>query len=206
MVHQYKLTYFNGRGRAEPSRLIFAFAGQQFEDHRIEGAEWPALKSKTPFGQLPVLCIDDGKICLSQSKAIARYLGNEFHLVPKDHIAAAKADMYVDGYDDVSKHFQPWFVEKDPAKKKEIWQKLETEQIVPFLKLYEKFLCDSGTGYFVCNTVTWADLYLFECFNSTKEKSPHLFEGHPKIKEFIDKIAKEPKIHAYLEKRPKTDF
>lgn len=35
----YKLTYFNGRGRAELARLIFAAAGVPFEDERI--SDWP---------------------------------------------------------------------------------------------------------------------------------------------------------------------
>ena len=41
---QYKLTYFNIRGRAEVPRLIFAHAGVEYEDHRIKGEEWQALK------------------------------------------------------------------------------------------------------------------------------------------------------------------
>ena len=40
-----KLIYFNGKGRAEPARLILAQAGVDYEDHRIEFADWPALKS-----------------------------------------------------------------------------------------------------------------------------------------------------------------
>ena len=40
----YKLTYFNGRGRGEISRMIFTAAGVKFEDVRIEG-DWPKLKS-----------------------------------------------------------------------------------------------------------------------------------------------------------------
>jgi len=40
----YKLTYFNGRGRAELSRLIFAAAGVQYEDVRIERADWAKMK------------------------------------------------------------------------------------------------------------------------------------------------------------------
>jgi len=206
MVHQYKLIYFNGRGRAEPARLIFAYAGVNYNDHRIEGAEWPALKPKTPFGQLPILDIDNGKVVLSQSKAIARYLGNEFNLAPKDNIQAARGDMLVDGYEDVQKHFVPWFQEKDPAKKKELWKQLETEHIVPFLKLYEKFLTDNGTTYFLTNSITWADLFLFDALHKTKTASPQLFDGHAKLNQFIDKVAKEPKIQAWLEKRPKTDF
>jgi len=204
--HEYKLVYFNGRGRAEPARLIFAYAGHHYTDQRIEGAEWPALKSKAPFGQMPILDIDNGKVILSQSKAIARYLGHQFSLVPKDHIEAAKADMYVDGLDDVQKHFVPWFQEKDPAKKKELWQKLETDHVAPFLKLYEKFLIENGHTYFVSNSITWADLFLFDFIHRFKTSSSHLFDGHQKLKEYVEKIEKEPKIHDWLEKRPKTDF
>jgi len=40
----YRLTYFNGRGRAELIRMIFAQAGVAYEDVRIERAEWPQLK------------------------------------------------------------------------------------------------------------------------------------------------------------------
>lgn len=39
----YKLHYFNGRGRAEISRLILAAAGVNYEDVRIE--DWPNAKA-----------------------------------------------------------------------------------------------------------------------------------------------------------------
>jgi prostaglandin-H2 D-isomerase / glutathione transferase len=41
---QYKSTYFDGRGRAELSRLIFAAAGVQYEDVRIDHEKWPTIK------------------------------------------------------------------------------------------------------------------------------------------------------------------
>ncbi|CAF4294867.1 unnamed protein product, partial [Adineta steineri] len=51
----YKLHYFNFRGRGELARLVFAAAGQTFEDIRYERNEWPSNKSKMPLGQMPVL-------------------------------------------------------------------------------------------------------------------------------------------------------
>ncbi len=45
MVH-YKLIYFNVRGRAELARLILHYAQVPFEDHRVEGAQWPQLKAR----------------------------------------------------------------------------------------------------------------------------------------------------------------
>ena len=43
----YKLTYFNGRGRAEVSRLIFTVAGAEFTDERV--ANWPTGKEGKLF-------------------------------------------------------------------------------------------------------------------------------------------------------------
>ena len=44
-----KLIYFNGKGRAEPARLILAQAKVEYEDHRIEFADWPALKPSKKY-------------------------------------------------------------------------------------------------------------------------------------------------------------
>lgn len=42
----YKLSYFNLRARAEVARLLFAVAGKEYEDYRIDKTnEWPSLKS-----------------------------------------------------------------------------------------------------------------------------------------------------------------
>lgn len=43
----YKVTYFNGRGRAELARLVLAAAGQKFTDERYEFTEWPTKKAGT---------------------------------------------------------------------------------------------------------------------------------------------------------------
>lgn len=55
---QYKLHYFNLRGRAELARLIFAQAGVEFEDVRFERSEWPSIKaSKHEFTHTMFNCI-----------------------------------------------------------------------------------------------------------------------------------------------------
>ena len=41
----YKLTYFRGTGRAEVARMLFALAGEKYEDCRISPEDWPKLKS-----------------------------------------------------------------------------------------------------------------------------------------------------------------
>ena len=43
-MSSYKVTYFNGRGRGELTRLLMVTAGQDFEDERITREEWPKMK------------------------------------------------------------------------------------------------------------------------------------------------------------------
>lgn len=94
-MSQYKLIYFNLRGRAELARLLFAAAGQQYEDARIERESWPSLKASTPFGQLPVLEVTEGgkTLQLAQSLAIARFLARKFHLDGTSELEKAEVDM-----------------------------------------------------------------------------------------------------------------
>ena len=84
-----KLTYFYGKGRAEISRLILAFAGVKYEDNRIigwfsrvyfliihiilitlKGEEFAAMKPFLSYGQVPRLEYK-GQV-IYQSRSIAR--------------------------------------------------------------------------------------------------------------------------------------
>ena len=40
MSTTYKLYYFNMRGMAEPIRIIFAQAGVEYRDYRMESEQW----------------------------------------------------------------------------------------------------------------------------------------------------------------------
>ena len=45
------VTYFDGRGLVETTRLALAYAGIEFEDKRVIFEDWPALKP-SKFTQL----------------------------------------------------------------------------------------------------------------------------------------------------------
>ncbi|XP_019622110.1 PREDICTED: hematopoietic prostaglandin D synthase-like [Branchiostoma belcheri] len=110
------LTYFNGRGRGEPIRLLFAAGGIQYEDVRIEGAQWPALKPNTPFGHLPVLEVDG--VTLSESTTIARFVAKRAGLAGEGDVQQARADMVVDAVRDIFGKVAAAFTEKDETRKK----------------------------------------------------------------------------------------
>ncbi|XP_021517445.1 hematopoietic prostaglandin D synthase isoform X4 [Meriones unguiculatus] len=101
----YKLIYFNMRGRAEIIRYIFAYLDIKYEDHRIEQADWPKIKPTLPFGKIPVLEVEG--LILHQSLAIARYLTKNTDLAGKTELEQCQVDAVVDTLDDFMSLF-PW--------------------------------------------------------------------------------------------------
>jgi len=125
----YKLIYFNIKGRAEPIRLILAFANVTFEDFGIEISEWPAWKSSKfekqgrmkfiqynhrvwnyfilefPWGQVPVLEVTNGgeTEVLTQTNAICRFLSRRFNINGENAFEEAKCDELVDAINDYTK-------------------------------------------------------------------------------------------------------
>ena len=83
MPTSIKLFYFDFHGgRGETARLALSIGGVPFDDERVKGADWPALKPSMPFGELPVLEVDGQR--LSQSNAINRYVGQLTGLYPDE--------------------------------------------------------------------------------------------------------------------------
>ena len=57
-INAAKLTYFNGRGRAEICRWTLAQAGVEFEDYRLKEGEWATVKpSKYYKYNLPIITL-----------------------------------------------------------------------------------------------------------------------------------------------------
>lgn len=114
----YTLNYFNGRGRAELTRLVFAAAGTEFTDNRVEfGTGWPGtLKEQSPLGQLPFL--ESEGVKLPQSIAIARFAARETGLDGKTSLEKAQADAIVDTVMDlVNFYYANVFKVQDPEEK-----------------------------------------------------------------------------------------
>jgi len=150
---QYKLLYFNVKGRAELARLIFAYAGQKYEDVRYTIEEFAEIKPTMPFLQLPVLEVDGTQ--LTQSHSIARFLARRFKIAGRNNLEAAQADAYVDLVYELMDGMTASFYETDPEKKKELGQKFMTEELGPKLRTVEKQLKANGSHYLVGDSVSF---------------------------------------------------
>jgi glutathione S-transferase len=96
-----KLTYFDSpTSRGEECRLALFAAGVDFDDHRIQRAEWAALKPTTPFGSLPVLEVE-GKPPISQSNTILAYVGRRHGLLPTDEWEALRLESLLGACEDL---------------------------------------------------------------------------------------------------------
>ena len=158
---EFKLIYFNLRGRGEVARLIFTYAGQNFEDCRIKSANWPEFKLTTPTGKLPILEIKDESnnvVRLCQSRAICRYLANKFNLAGKTDLEKAKVDEYVDQINDEMDQLGRVNMDiHDPDEKVKEFQKVLTTIVPLNLKYFENILSNSKSGYLVGDSLTWAE-------------------------------------------------
>merc|ERR1719270_746523 len=155
-----KLTYFNGRGRAETSRLILAYAGQKYEDCRISFEDMAKLKPTLPYGQLPLL--EYKGTTITQSLAIARFLAHEFGLGGKTPLIDANIDEVVDAITDFQNSLYSAKFEKDEKIKMEKIKKVREETIPTTLTNLEKLLVKRGGQYFAGNQFSWAELHFLQ--------------------------------------------
>jgi len=204
MSQTLKLTYFPVRGRAEHIRYIFAQCEIPHQEVFIQREEWPIHKPNMPMGQLPVLDINGKQLC--QSMAIGRYLAREHGLAGKNSLEMAFADMLCDGITDIITAGRPFVlahIANDMAKKKEEYEKFRTDSLIPFLTKYAKFLKENGTGWFVGNGLTWADLTVAEYVDriQTTYGDDLPKKDFPTLEEHRKKIHEMPSIAKYVKSR-----
>ncbi|EEB14149.1 glutathione S-transferase, putative [Pediculus humanus corporis] len=204
MNPEYKLIYFNARGRAEHIRFIFAYAGVDYVDERISQGDWPEYKKKMPFGTVPVLEVN-GKT-IAQSNAIARYLAKKYNLAGKNDWESLECDVLIDSLSDIKQVLMQYRNECDPLKKEEKKIILMKETIPFYMNKFEDII-SKNNGFSVGESVTWADFV----FASSLENFECIFgknalDRYPALKALKEKIFNIPKIKEWVQKRPQTDF
>lgn len=189
-VPKLKLTYFDGPWLAQPVRDAFIIGGIDFEDERVKGADWAALKPTMPFGSLPILTVDDTKV-YSQSDAILRYAGVLSGLYPADDLLAAmKVDEVLGGLQDL-------FKASSTDKSDTAMKIAETEGIPRYAGALDKMYAENTSGPFLFgDKITIADCKLsmvmymivnyFKLNEKCLEEFTHLLAAN---KAFLNKVS-----------------
>ncbi|KAK6739292.1 hypothetical protein RB195_020999 [Necator americanus] len=205
---QYKLIYFDGRGRAECARQIFALAGHQYDDVRLTPEKFAEIKPKLPFGQVPVLEVDGKQ--LAQSFAIARFLARQWGLSGSNAFDEAVVDSLADQYADYCVEVKPYVYTLLGFMNAGDLEQLKKDVMMPgrdkFLRFITKFLKKSKSGFLVGEKVTWVDLLISEHVADMSSRMPEYLDGFPEVKAHMVQVRALPKLKEWIETRPKTAF
>ncbi|CAG4942568.1 unnamed protein product [Parnassius apollo] len=198
-------TYFNVKGLGEGIRMLLAYGDQEFEDKRIPKDEWPAVKPKTPFGQVPVLEIDGKQY--AQSTAICRYLGRKYGLAGADIEEDFLIDQNNDFFTDIRLKAVAAHYEEDEKVKAKKQEDLIKNQYPILLDKLNKII-EENNGHIAAGKLTWADFVFAGMYDTLKVfmQIPDLDEKYPNFKKLRDTVTSLPKVKEYCAAAPKADY
>eukprot|EP01084_Bolivina_argentea_P216738 368147_1 len=218
------ITYFDIEGAAEKLRLACVQNDIEFEDHRIAFADWPALKPKTVYGQVPLMTIDGKEV--AQSPAMLRWIARQgdSSLYPRDIDKEFAIEETIALSDDLAKAWMPaMYMGMRPTAFGYPADMPKADQDALVKKLRESFLADTlprfmryfteklnATGAFLCgDSVTIADLQVLPQLRYyTKGVADHVpadtLKSYPVVTAWIDRMMALPKIKSWYAVKPKS--
>jgi glutathione S-transferase len=198
-----KLSYFDAPiSRGEECRLALHIGGVDFEDNRIKPADWPAFKSTTPYGSVPVLEMP-GQPALAQSNAILVLIGRLHGLHPQDNFEAARHEAMMCSVEDLRHAVGPSLRISDEAEKKKVREELATGYVPTWAARVEKQIGDGP--FFGGAKLHVVDLKLHmivRWFNGGKvDHIPAtIFAPFPKIMRVHDAVRDDARVKAWYAK------
>ncbi|KAJ2962240.1 hypothetical protein NQZ79_g2703 [Umbelopsis isabellina] len=206
MAVTYEFCYFDFHGLAIIPRMLLSLGEFNWTNKFPE--DWKAEKPTTPLTHLPVLTEiqeDGSKFVLAEAQAIYRYLGRKMDIMGKTDHEMALVDQFCFSWEELHEKYWPLLYE---------WKKLLTteqfdetlrkvlhEQIKPIVRKHEEALARNGTGFYVGDKMTLADIhatisvpFLNHDDLFTKELFPNLFALHEKL---MDNEAIRKEFHRY---------
>ena len=200
-MSNYKLTYFDiDGGRAEPIRIAFHVADIDFEDDRISFAEFGEMRQYTRFNSVPVLEMDGAAV--TQSNAIARYVGKMAGLYPDDDLQALYCDEAMGAVEDLLHHTVKTFgLQGDELKRARA--ELVDGWLTVYLRGLDELLVRGGGMYFADKRLTVADLKVFVQTRSLCDgvldhvPTDIVQRTAPRLVEHKERIENDPHVVAY---------
>jgi glutathione S-transferase len=221
---RYELYYWPSiQGRGEFIRLALEEAGADYVDVARRKGGVAALTKIMESGRIarppyapPFLKV--GKLIIAQTAEILFYLGSRLNLAPRDEAGRLWAhqlqltitDLVVrihDTHHPVSGWL--YFEEQRPAAKrrtKDFWR----YQVPKMLGYFERVLQKNGGAYSVGGRLSYVDLSLFQIVEGLRYAFPKRMKRFekkiPKLVALHDRVAKRPRIKAYLASKRRIPF
>ena len=190
------LSYFDLRGRAEAARLLLTDGGVAFDDRRIVSVEqWRELRRVVPFGGLPRF--EDGRVDVTQSQAILRYLARRHGLVGEDPVGWVVCDEIQEVLSEFQEHL--WRFAWQDGWRNDRGDYAET-LLKPVLGALQRWYHRHGGGEFwVGSAISHVD-YLAWCYlDELRAFFPDTLSEFAALTDFHARMCGRPRIAAYLE-------
>lgn len=227
-----KLTYFNGRGLAEVSRLLFAASKTEYTDYRypITMLEWSRYKKVVheefeqdksddklwrSMGKLPFLEI--GNDLIFHSKSIERFLAKRFLMMGKNSLEEAFINSVCDTIGDLKyeyQYIQLCSAEKKALATKEYFNKTlpiclnDLDRIISSKNMNLDYIVELDT-YVIGEQLSLADIVIFSFladFFDDKSDVLKAYENCNTLKEIVKTVGNKECIKKWLVERPETSF
>ena len=206
----YKLLYFNIRGRAEPSRLLFTAAGVPFEDQTVPRGSWMELKATLPLGQVPVLYEEDGgrSTIIPHSMAILRHLGRTLGREGLTEADRLQADLCAESSADAWGPLVPHVNALMRGQNQMGLTRTMTEVIPLQLNRLEKIAAQSRSvhGLLVHDVITWVDCLAYHLLDELTLIAPRVLDATPRLHAFVNAFRADPAIAAYLPRQRPSEL
>ena len=200
-----ELIYFNLRALAESPQMMMHYAGVKYRYEMAwdyYGKPWSEAKPEVPFGQLPVLVVND-TVHIWQSGAIVRYLAKLAGFMPGDPVIAAQVDA-------VFEQTQELFAPLNPTvnvKTGEEHLKFKTMFLSSFPGILENFarqleLNEDG-AYFFGSQPYYCDFSAYHHFSLATILQQDILNAFPSILDFMAAVENLPGVKEYLASRPR---
>jgi len=199
-----ELIYFNLRALAEPPQMMMHYAGVKYRYEmawNYYGKPWSEAKQEVPFGQLPVLVVND-TVHIWQSGAIVRYLAKLAGFMPVDPVLAAQVDA-------VFEQTQELFDPLNPTvnvKIGEDYLKFKSMFLTSFPGILKNFarqleLNEDG-AYFFGSKPYYCDFSAYHHFSLVTILQQDILNDFPSILDFMAAVENLPGVKEYLASRP----
>jgi glutathione S-transferase len=192
-----KITYFPGRGRAEPIRMMHAAVGAPYADNSVTGEQMSELKPNLPFGQLPTYEDDEG-IVMAQSRAIMNHIARKHGLYGSTAVESYMVDAVMECLADLNPAQLYGALSLPEEEKKAALTKFRDEIAPKHLKCLDAFVSKSPSTTFVVSDLTMADIAIVNIFEMLEANNLTSVGDYPRLKAVYDAACAHEKLGAYL--------
>lgn len=172
-----KLVYWPMKARGYAPLVLAKFGHVDLEWDKA--GEWPAIKGKAPFGQLPILI--DGEHTYAQSAAIIRIIARRAGLQGGSDHEYALNEMLIEEFGDIYNGLNKanYASDKEAGLKDFFENGCKTQ-----LGYLEKLI--GASGRFSSSRLLVGDVVMVCLFDILTHLEPTVLDAHPKLKAFFD--------------------